>query len=160
MKTLESIVTTHPFVQTMKAEHLDLLCKNATEMELEPGEIIFRQGDPANRLFLIQSGQVAVEAHEGGRTVQVQTLGANELLGWSWLFPPFSWNFQARALEPTRLIVLDGAHLLVTCEENHDFGYELMKRMAKIVINRLQTTRRRLIEERNRDKENEKQNAV
>ena len=150
MKTLESIVTSHPFVSTMKREHLDLLCKNASEMSLKSGDIIFRQGDPANRFFLIESGQVALEAHEEGRTVQVQTLGTNDLLGWSWLFPPFSWNFQARALEPTRLIVLDGAHLLVTCEENHDFGYELMKRVSQIVIHRLQATRQRLVQQKNK----------
>ena len=68
-----------------------------------------------------------------------------DVLGWSWLFPPFSWNFQARAIEPTSAIVLSGAHLLVTAEGNHDFGYELMKRVAQVVIHRLQATRKQLL---------------
>ncbi|MFN7140436.1 MAG: Crp/Fnr family transcriptional regulator [Limisphaerales bacterium] len=146
MKTLDSIVTSHPFVNTMRPEHLELLCKNAKEVEFAEGDLLFRQGDPANRMYLIQSGKVALEAHEQGKTVPLQVLGTNDVLGWSWLFPPFSWNFQARATEPTRVIALDGGHLLVTCEENHDFGYELMKRVAQMVIHRLQTTRQQLLQ--------------
>lgn len=149
MKTLDSIVMSHPLVSTMSPEHQQLLCKNAREMDFKTDEIIFRQGDPANRLFLIQSGKIVLEAHEPGRTVAIQTLGAGDVLGWSWLFPPFSWNFQARALEPSRAIILDGAHLLVTCEENHDFGYDLMKRISQLVINRLQATRHELVAREN-----------
>jgi hypothetical protein len=67
------------------------------------------------------------------------------VLGWSWLFPPFSWHFQARAIEPTTVISLNGAHLLVSAESNHEFGYELMKRVAQVVIRRLQITRKQLI---------------
>ncbi|MBA4147319.1 MAG: cyclic nucleotide-binding domain-containing protein [Verrucomicrobia bacterium] len=152
MKTLESIVISHPLVSTMKPEHLAQVCKNASEMEFKADEIIFRQGDPANRLFLIESGKVALEAHEEGKTVPIQTLGTDDILGWSWLFPPFSWNFQARALEPTRVIVLHGAHLLVTCEEDHDFGYELMKRISQLVITRLQATRHQLIAQKDNRK--------
>ena len=74
----------------------------------------------------------------------VQTLGAGEVLGWSWLFPPFLWDFQARAAEPTHVVVVSGARLLVTAECNHAFGYELMKRVVKIVIHRLQSTRKQL----------------
>ena len=68
------------------------------------------------------------------------------MLGWSWLFPPFVWHFRARALDPTTVIVLDGAHLLVACHQNHEFGYELMKRVGQVVIERLQATRKQLLE--------------
>jgi len=147
MKTLESIVISHPFVSTMAPEHLELLSKNARELEFQKDEILFTQGSPANRMFLIQSGKVALETTEQNRCVLIQVLGSNDVLGWSWLFPPFSWNFQARAIEPTRVIALDGGHLLVTAEENREFGYELMKRVAQIAIHRLQTTRRQLVEQ-------------
>ena len=145
MKTLDAIVTSHPFLNTMHPEHLELLCKGARVAEYKANERIFCQGEPANRMFLIEEGKVAVEAREGGQTVRVATLGTGDVLGWSWLFPPFSWNFQAVALEPTHVIVLDGGHLLTTAEENHDFGYELMKRVSRIAIERLQTTRKQLI---------------
>ena len=75
----------------------------------------------------------------------VQTIGAGEALGWSWLFPPFVWHFQARALEPTKAIAFNGAHLLVACEENHDLGYDLMKRVSQVLIQRLQATRKKLV---------------
>jgi CRP/FNR family cyclic AMP-dependent transcriptional regulator len=78
--------------------------------------------------------------------VPVQILDAGEVLGWSWLFPPFHWHFQARAIEPSRAIFLDGAHLLVACEENREFGYELLKRIAQVVIKRLQATRQCLVD--------------
>ena len=85
-------------------------------------------------------------------TVVLQVLGAGEALGWSWLFPPFTWHFQARALEPTRATVLDGAHLLVLCNEDHEFGYTLMQRVTQVVIARLQAARRKLLESVNGDR--------
>jgi CRP/FNR family cyclic AMP-dependent transcriptional regulator len=69
------------------------------------------------------------------------------MLGWSWLFPPFAWHFRARALEPTNAIVLNGAHLLIAAERKRDFGYELMKRVAQVVIHRLQATRKQLLDQ-------------
>jgi len=77
--------------------------------------------------------------------VSIQDLGPGDVLGWSWLFPPFVWHLQARALEPTGAVVLDGAHLLIAAERNGNFGYELMKRVAQVLIHRLQATRKQLL---------------
>jgi len=77
--------------------------------------------------------------------MKIDTIGMGELLGWSWLFPPFVWHFQARAVEPTEAIALDGAQLLIAAERGHNFGYELMKRVAQVVIHRLQAARGRLL---------------
>ena len=127
----------------MKPAHLATLTACAREAEYKPGDVLFREGEPANRFFLIQSGRIAVEAHDlAGGTAPVQTLGPGEVVGWSWLFPPFVWHLQARALEPTVVIAIDGAHLLNGAESDHDFGYELIKRVAQVVIHRLQATRR------------------
>lgn len=146
MKDLTEEITQHAFFHGMKPEHLAIVAAGAKVTEYQPGEVLFREGEPANRLHLIQSGKIALETHEPGDGVAlVQTLAAGDVLGWSWLFPPFGWHFQAQALEPTSVIILSGAHLLVAAERNHDFGYDLMKRVAQVVIHRLQATRKQLL---------------
>ena len=143
MKTTTSHIADHPFLSPFSRELLDQILEKATEVQFEPGEIIFKENDPANRFYLLEYGKVALETHvPRDGMVTVQTLEGGDVLGWSWLFPPFVWHFQARAVEPTNAIVLDGAHLLVLCENNHELGYELMKRMTQVVIQRLQAPRR------------------
>lgn len=137
----------HPFLNSLPPALQPILLENSTRAKYGAGEVIFRQGEPANRFFLIEEGRVAVEACSPRHgVVQVQVLAKGDVLGWSWLFEPFMWNFQARALEPVTLLVLDAAHLLRLSNENHEFGYELMKRMVRVVICRVQAARRRLIE--------------
>ena len=146
MKAFNKEINTHPFFHGMKPEHLEVLAEGARAAEFKTGDLLFQQGAPANELYLIENGRVALEAHEpADGTVLVQTLGGGDVLGWSWLFPPFAWNFQARAVEPTGVIALSGAHLLVAAERNPEFGYALMKRVAQVVIHRLQAARRRLL---------------
>lgn len=143
MKTTTSHIADHPFLRSFNREQLSLILEKAAEARFEPGEIIFKENDPANRFYLLEHGKVALETHvprDGMATVQ--TLEGGDVLGWSWLFPPFIWHFQARAVEPTNATVLDGARLLVFCENNRELGYELMKRMTRVVIQRLQATRR------------------
>jgi CRP-like cAMP-binding protein len=109
------------------------------------GAVIFREGDPANRFYLIEQGHVAVEATEkDGRRVPVQVIGPGDVLGWSWLFPPYTWHFDARAVEPISAIFFYGSRLREQGEEDHDFGFEMMKRMAQVILERLQATRREL----------------
>lgn len=145
MKNLTAMLAEHPFVREMKPAHLAELAQGAKEAIFEPGQIIFRQGDPANRFYLLVEGKIALEAHTpGDGDVPVQTLGGGEVLGWSWLFAPFVWHFQARALERTTAIVLDGGHLLALSNRDKEFGFELMRRVTQVVIRRLQTTRGRL----------------
>lgn len=143
MNTLENTVIEHPFLKTMREDHLARLLKNVREKDFHRGEIVFRRGDPANCFYLIQSGKIVIEAQSEKGPVPIQEITSGEALGWSWLLPPFSWHFQARAIEPTHAIVLDGAHLLVTAEQDTEFGYALMKRIAKILIQRLQVGAKR-----------------
>lgn len=115
-------------------------------MQFEPGQSIFEEGSPANRFYLILAGKVVLESEKADRTViPVQTLGAGDDLGWSWLFPPYSMHFSARALEPTRTIFFYGTRLREQCEADHEFGYQLMKRIAEVATQCLQTTTRRLL---------------
>ncbi|MBI3869817.1 MAG: Crp/Fnr family transcriptional regulator [Verrucomicrobia bacterium] len=146
MNTVNEAIANHAFFHGMKAEHLSLLTDGANAVQFKVGDLLFHEGDPANQLYLLESGIIALEAREPGNgATLLQTLGAGDVLGWSWLFPPFTWHSQARTIEPTKAIALNGAHLLVTAERNHDFGYELMKRVAQVVIHRLQATRKELL---------------
>jgi len=146
MNGLHEAITNHAFFHGIKPEYRSIVTDGAKEVHFKVGDVLFREGDPANEFYLIETGKIALEAHEPANgTVLVQTLGAGEALGWSWLFPPFRWHFQARAIEPTTAICLNGAHLLITTERDHDFGYELMKRVAQVVIHRLQATRKQLL---------------
>ena len=135
----------HPFLGGLSPEHLAIVLHNSKQADFASGEIILKEGDPANRFFLIESGRVAVGAGiRPGKTVQM--IGPGEVLGWSWLFPPFCWHFSARAIEPVKCLVLDGAHLLVTAEENPKFGYDLMRRISQTLVTRLQATRNKMLE--------------
>lgn len=142
-------IVSHPFFRGMQAEHRGLIAQFAEEATYETDELLFRQGGPASQFHLIESGRIAVEAHDpASGTETVQVLEPGDVLGWSWLFPPFVWHFQARALEPASVIVLDGANLLLAAEDDHEFGHELMKRVSRIVIQRLQAARNALLERR------------
>lgn len=137
--------TDHPFLRSLPPEHLAVVLHNARQKEFAAGDVILKEGEPANLFYLIESGRIAVEA--GTQEVKnVQTLGPGDVLGWSWLFPPFSWHFTARAMEPTKCLVLDGSYLLVTAEENPKFGFDLMRRISEILVGRLQATRKKLRE--------------
>ena len=146
VKAVESVIADHPFLRGLKPEHLLLLADSAMRMRYEVGELIFREGDPANRFYLIEQGQVSLESHRKDEApVAVQVIGPGDVLGWSWLFPPYYWHFDARVLEPTTAIFFYGTRLREQCEQNHDFGFEVMKRMTHVVIDRLQAARKQLL---------------
>jgi CRP/FNR family cyclic AMP-dependent transcriptional regulator len=146
MNAIHESIRKYAFFDGMRPEHLVMLADGAKVGQFKTGEMLFREEEPANKFYLIESGKILLEAHEpAGDTTLVQTLAAGDVLGWSWLFPPFVWHFQARAVAPSSVIILNGAHLLVSAERDHDFGYELMKRVAQVVIRRLQATRKQLL---------------
>jgi CRP/FNR family transcriptional regulator, cyclic AMP receptor protein len=138
-------IANHPFLHGISPEHIALIEEGAKHLEYEVDELLTKEDQPANRFFLIESGLVAVEAQGADhKPTVIETIGNGEPLGWSWLFPPFTWHFRARAVKTTSAIVLDGGRLLVLCEENHELGYELMRRVTQIVVSRLQATQKRL----------------
>jgi CRP-like cAMP-binding protein len=146
MATLMPLISEQPFLRSLPPEYLAILAECATRVDFVAGQTIFHEGDIADRFYLIQKGKVALGSHltPVGQLL-VQELGPGEVLGWSWLFPPYVWHFQAEALEKTEAISFNGAHLLIACERNHEFGYELMKRLTQILIRRLQATRKQLV---------------
>lgn len=143
---LAKAIAAHRFVAGMKSDHLKKLVDAAMFKQFERDEIVFREGDPANRFYLICEGKVALESRRNEECAPlVQFVGANEVLGWSWLFPPYYWHFDARAVEPTTAIFFYGTRLREQCEQDPELGYDLMKRMAAIAIKRLQGARVELL---------------
>lgn len=146
-ETLERILTEHPFARDLDERYLNLLVGCAANVRFEAGEFLFREGNEANLFYLVRKGVVAVEVYAGAAgQINVTTIGEGEVLGWSWLFPPYRWKFDARAMESTRAIALDGKCLRTKCEADHDLGYELLKRFAYMVEQRLDATRLQLLD--------------
>lgn len=147
MRTLETILAEHPFFAGLDARYVQIIAGCASNVVFNEGQTIFREGEEADRFYLIREGRVALEVHAAGiGTLTIQTLDAGDILGWSWLVPPYRWHFDARAVEQTRAIALDGDCLRRKCEEDHDLGYELLKRFAEIITQRLQATRLQLLD--------------
>jgi len=139
-------VALHPFLAGMNPAHLALLTDCAIPVHYKKGQTILREEEMANRFYLIESGKVVLESGEGfGDLVIVETIGAGDLLGWSWMFPPYVWHFTARAVEPTRAIFFYGTILREYCERDHSLGYELLKRITPVMMKRLQAARRKML---------------
>ena len=146
METLQNILAEHPFAHGLEERNVALLTGCAANVRLDAGQVIFREGEEANQFYLVREGKLAVELFAAERgALTILTIGPGEVLGWSWLVPPYRWKFDARALEPTRAIALDGKCLRAKAEQDHDLGYELLKRVAHIMEERLQATRLQLL---------------
>ena len=147
MKTLDSVVLEAPLFANLDPAFAELLAGCATTGGAARGEMIFREGEPADTFWLIRHGRVGLELHSPSRGgLAIETLQPGDVLGWSWLFPPYRWNYDARALDDMRAIVVDGACLRGKCDANPAFGYELMKRFSQVMLDRLQATRLRLLD--------------
>jgi CRP-like cAMP-binding protein len=147
VETLERTLAAHPFFRDLDSAHLRVLVGCASNMRFDAGAFVFHAGHEANQFFLLREGRVALEITAPGRPPLVlQTLGAGDILGWSWLIPPYHWMFDAIAIEQTRAIGLDAKCLRGKCEADHDLGYELLKRFAHIMEERLQATRLQLLD--------------
>ncbi len=147
MHNLEPLLREHPFLQGLEPRFMDLIVGCASNVVFKPDEFIFREGQPATKFYVIREGQVALESFApGDKSIVIQTLGNGDILGWSWLIPPYHWHFDARVRELTRAIALDGECLRNKCETDHDLGYELLKRFSSIIVDSLQATRLQLLD--------------
>src|SRR5438552_17133714 len=139
-------VALHPFLVGMNKRQLALLTDCASAVQFKKGKGIFREGEIANWFCLIETGKVVLESNEQpGEHVIVDTIGAGDLLGWSWMFPPYVWHFTARAVEPTTAIFFYGTILREYCEKDHSLGYELLKRMTAVMNRRMQAARAKML---------------
>jgi len=146
-QTLTPILAAHPFFHGFDARTLNLVAGCARNVQFEREHYLFHEGEAANAFYLIRSGKVALETSAAPhRPVIIETIEPNEVLGWSWLFPPYRWHFTARAIEPVHALLLDGACLRAKGEADHDLGYELVRCAAQILMQRLQATRLQLLD--------------
>jgi CRP/FNR family cyclic AMP-dependent transcriptional regulator len=143
--TAEALAS-HPFLHGMSSGHLAVLANAAHDVAFPARHRLFEDGGSASRFWLIQSGHVALDLHVPGQgRMKIDTIGMGELLGWSWLFPPYTWSFGAVAAGPVEAFEFDGRAVRGYCETDPVLGYELTQRLARVVAKRLQATRIRLI---------------
>ena len=147
MRTIDTLLTDVPLFRRMPEERLQLLAGCGSNTRFHDGEMLFREGDEANVFYVVRHGSVALETFVPARgSMVIETIEPGEVVGWSWLFSPYRWHFDARALGLVRATAFDGSCLRVKCEDDPAFGYDLMTRFAQVMIERLQWTRLRLLD--------------
>lgn len=147
MRTISDLLNQHPFFAGFPPETLAVLAGCGRNVHYRTDEIIFTAGMPADLIYVLRRGKAAVELDtpRGGPLV-IDTVLEGQILGVSWLLPPYRWTFDARAVEPTSAVVLDASCLRTKCDEDPVLGYELFKRFAGLVRDRLQATRLQLLD--------------
>jgi CRP-like cAMP-binding protein len=147
VRTLAELLDDIPALRALEPSHREAIAGCARNRVFGPGEVLLREGGPADEFFVLRAGTVAIETEVPGRgTATLETLHAGELLGWSWLLPPFRNDFTARALGTARVIGVDGACLRGKCDADPALGYDLLKVLAAVFTERLHDTRLRLLD--------------
>jgi CRP/FNR family cyclic AMP-dependent transcriptional regulator len=135
----------HPFLSSLPADTIRRLAVHAYPHDYAKGDVIFGEGDAADRFFLLRDGRIRLDMDVPERgQVEVETLDADCVLGWSWLFDPYQWQLTATAVAPCRMLIVDAAILRSLMAADPLLGYELMRRFAGVLFDRLQATRSRL----------------
>jgi CRP-like cAMP-binding protein len=147
VKTVTQLLGEAQFFDGLRAETIELVSGCASNVQFDPGTTIFREGERADAFYLLRQGSVALETYVPARgAVMIETIEAGDVLGWSWLFPPYRWHFDASALTAVRATAFDGKCLRGKCAADPALGYELVSRFAQTLIERLQWTRLRLLD--------------
>ncbi len=145
--TLRVTLAGHPFCADLDGGHVRAMAEATSEHELPAGSLLLQRGHAADALALLLDGDVSLEVTEpGDDPIVLETLHGGDPVGWSWLFPPYRWLFDARCLTPVRLLQLDAAHLRGLIDTDPVFGLALTQRIGLLVVQRLQFTRAQLVE--------------
>lgn len=145
---ITEIIAGQQYFRGLDPAFIEVLAGHATERDLDKDEVLFHQGAEAGAFYIVREGFIAIEVPAiEGPPLELQRLGADALLGWSWLIPPYRWSFQARADEPARLVEFDGRAIRERCEQDPQLGYEIFRRFARLMSERLEEARVRMIEE-------------
>jgi len=145
METLEPILKAHSFFKDLPAQYFDFILGCASHIVFKDGDVILKEGEQADKFYLIRSGRVAIYIDQP-QEISIETIKEGDILGWSWLIPPYHYRFSAKAVENTRVVALDGKCLREKCEKNPDLGYELLKRIIGVLTERLEATRVQLLD--------------
>jgi CRP/FNR family cyclic AMP-dependent transcriptional regulator len=147
VQTLEQLIAAAPVFAGLEESQLELIGGCGRNDRVDAAAYLLREGEPAERFFMIREGAVALEVAAPGRgAIVIETLHAGDVVGWSWLFSPYRWQLDARAVEACALVTFDGACLRGKCEADHELGYALMSRFAANLVDRLQATRLQLLD--------------
>lgn len=147
VEDLGGLLAQHPFFAGMSAGDIAIVAGCARNARFAAGEYLCREGTAAAEFFLVRSGTVSLEVHEPSRGIlSLHSAGEGDVLGFSWLMPPHVWMFDARAVQPVRALVFDGECLRGKCDRDPRLGYDLMKRVARVMIERLRATRLQLLD--------------
>jgi CRP/FNR family transcriptional regulator, cyclic AMP receptor protein len=147
VQTVEQLIAKAPVFAGLEPSQFELIAGCARTAHVEAGMRLMKEGDPADRFFLIRHGTVALEIDSAGRgPLVIQTLQDGEVVGWSWLFAPYRWAMDGRAVTECALVTFDASCLRGKVEADHELGYQLMSRFAANIVDRLQATRLQLID--------------
>jgi len=136
----------HPFFEGMDAALLEFLAGCATNVHFKAGEIVFKEGDPADTFYVVRKGRVAIQVHDPAGGGILDTIEGGGVVGWTWLVPPYRWLFDATASAETSAVAFDGQCLRDKCEADPAVGYVLMQRVAMVMYDRLEAVRLRLLD--------------
>jgi CRP/FNR family transcriptional regulator, cyclic AMP receptor protein len=147
METIEPILTSNPVFKSLNDAEIKLLVGCAANAVFGPDQTIFSEGQEANTFYIVRHGRVIVEVFSPWQgPICIQTCTPGDVVGWSWLIPPFKWRFDAKATEQTRMITLDGRCLRSKCETDHSLGFKMMQIFTEIMAERLDATRLQLLD--------------
>lgn len=146
MQTIAEYLPDHPFFAGLDPEVLDLAAGCAVNVHFRPGEFLFHEGDPADTFYVLRQGRVSLQMRTPTTDVVLDTAHSGDVVGWSWLIPPYRWSFDARATEETAAIAFDGACLRGKCELDAALGYALLQRVVRVMSARLHSARVRLLD--------------
>lgn len=147
MKSIDALLDEHRFFDGLPSATLELIAGCATNVHFAADQPVIAENDPADYFYVVRSGKVAIEIETPRKGPQtIETVGAGQLLGVSWLVPPHRWTFGARAVESTSAIAIDAACLRQKCDADPELGYEMLRRFSTLVRDRLQNTRLRLLD--------------
>ena len=146
MRTIDQFLPEHPFFTGLDEKWIVLLTGCASNMHVRAGEYLFHEGEQANMFYVIRRGRVAVEARKPTGGVVVDIIDEGEVVGWSWLVPPYSWTLDARATDDTSAIAFDGKCLREKCKDDPELGYALLQRVVQVMSKRLDSAHIRLLD--------------
>jgi CRP/FNR family cyclic AMP-dependent transcriptional regulator len=147
MESLGKIIRKHPFFENLIPEYIELIAGCASLVKFDENHMVLKEGETADNFYLIREGKISLEMNVPDQgTVTLETVGKGDVVGWSWLFAPYQTHFDARALESTRAISFDGKCLRKKIDQDHNLGFHIMIQFVKIIQNRLQATRLKLID--------------
>ncbi len=146
-ESMYDLLSHHSLLRGLGDDAISLVVGCAKNVVFHPGELILTEGAPADTFYLLRRGHVSIDVHEPGRgPIVIETVGADAVIGWSWLVPPYRWTFDARALDEVGAVAIDGSCLRAKAQGDPAFGFALLTRVTSILLGRLQATRLRLLD--------------